>query len=387
MPVYKLCMKITKKNIPSLLIYIIVFLFVSSMMSSSASKSVKKQEDFSRVKTNIAFINEEESPLIEGLKDELGKVANFVEISDETEALQDALFFRKIVYILRIPEGFTQNFMNAKNTMLEKTIVPDSASSAYIDLSIDKYLNTARLYIQHMDGITQEELVSHLKNNLSEESKVEMPTSVLKADLNYSNYFFNYLAYSLLSILVLGMSALMISYNDSDLKRRVACSPLSDTVVNLQFILANLTFAVLSWLIMVIFCLIIDTKNILTLNTLYFIISSFIFAFCGSGMGFLIGSVAKGNQAISAITNVVVLGSCFLSGVFVPAELLGSTALKIASFTPTYWYVKANNQIAQLAHFDLAYIKPVLSDMAIVFCFGIAFFALSLVVRKNRRYS
>lgn len=387
MPVYNLCMKITKKNIPSLLIYIIVFLVVSFIMATSVSKSIKEQEGFLRVKTNIAFINEEESPLIEGLKDELGKVANFVELPDETEALQDALFFRRIVYILRIPQGFTQGFINGENMSLEKTIVPDSYSSAYIDLSIEKYLNTARLYIQHMNDITQEELVSYLNENLSKETNVEIPYSELKIDLNYSNYFFNYLAYSLLSILILGMSALMISYNDRDLKRRTGCSPLSDTASNLQFILANLTFATVSWLIMTIFCFIIDAENILTLNTFYFIISSFIFAFCGSGMGFLIGSVAKGNEAISAITNVVVLGSCFLSGVFVPAEFLGSTALKIASFMPTYWYVKANNQIAQLIHFDSAYIKPILSDMAIVFCFGIAFFALSLVVRKNRRYS
>ena len=387
MPVYKLCMKITRKNIPNLLIYIIVFLIVSSLMAASAQKSYKEQETFSRVKTNIVFINEEESPLIEGLKAELGKTANFIELPDETEALQDALFFRRIVYILRIPKGFTQRFINGDYMPLEKTIVPDTYSSAYIDLAINKYLNTARLYIQHMDGITQEELVSHLKENLSKETNVEIPSSELKADLNYSNFFFNYLAYSLLSILIMGMSALMISYNDRDLKRRVGCSPLSDTAANLQFILANLTFAMVSWLIMVIFCLIIDAKNILTLNTFYFVVSSFVFAFCGSGMGFLIGSVAKGTETISAITNVVVLGSCFLSGVFVPAEFLGSTALKIASFMPSYWYVKANNQIAQLTHFNFEYIKPVLSDMAIVFCFGIAFFALSLVVRKNRRYS
>ncbi len=387
MPVYKLCMKITKRNIPSLLIYIIVFLVVSSIMSSTAVKSIKEQVEFSRVKTNIAFISEEESPLVEGLKEELSKIADFVDLPDETEALQDALFFRKIVYILRIPQGFTRGFMNGENVALEKTIVPDSYSNAYIDLAIDKYLNTAKLYVQHMDNITQEELVSYIKKNLSEETKVEIPPSEIKADLDYRNYFFNYLGYSLLSILILGMSALMLSYNDRDLKRKLACAPLSETTVNLQFILANLTFALVSWLIMIILCLIIDAKIIFTLNTFYFIISSLVFAFCGSGMGFLIGSVAKGSEAISAISNVVVLGSCFLSGVFVPAELLGSTALKIASFTPTYWYVKANNQIAQLTHFDFNYIKPVLSDISIVFCFGLAFFALSLVIRKNRRFS
>ena len=145
-----------------------------------------------------------------------------------------------------------------------------------------------------MGGITQEELVSYLKENLSKETNVEIPYSEPEADLNYSNYFFNYLAYSLLSILILGMSALMISYNDRDLKRRAGCSPLSDTAANLQFILANLTFAMVSWLIMVVFCLIIDAKNSLTLNTFYFIISSFILPSAVRVWGFF-KEVCKGN--------------------------------------------------------------------------------------------
>ena len=40
------------------------------------------------------------------LNRELSRVANFVELPDETEALQDALYFRTVTYILRVPEGF-----------------------------------------------------------------------------------------------------------------------------------------------------------------------------------------------------------------------------------------------------------------------------------------
>lgn len=387
MPVYKLCMKIFKKNIPTLLIYIIVFLFVSFMITMSTSNAQKEQQGFSRTKTNIAFINEEESVFIEGLKDELSKVANFVELADETEALQDALFFRGVEYILRVPKGFTQGFMNGENVSLEKTIVPASASSAYIDLSVDKYLNTSKMYVNNMDRITQTELVTYLKEDLSKETSVEITSSEEKVELNYSNFFYNYLAYSLLSILIYGMSALVLSFNNRDIKRRVACSPLSDTSVNTQFALANLTFALASWLTMIVFCFIIDYKNINTMNTLYFVMNSFIFVLCGSGMAFLIGSVVKGSEAIAAITNVVVLGTSFISGVFVPSELLGSTTLRIASFMPTYWYVKANNQIARLSQFDFASIRPVFSDMLVVLFFAIAFFALAIVVRKNKRYN
>lgn len=358
------------------------------LITSSATNEQQKVNEFTRSKSNIAFISEESSFLIDGLKNELSKIVNFVDLPDNAEALQDALFFRKVSYILRIPQGFTQGFINGEEIVLEKTVIPNSISNVYIDLSIDKYLNTARLYIKTMDNISEEKLVEMLKADLAKGAGTEVLKSESKPQNHiYANFFFNYLAYSLLSILILGMSSMMISFNNNDLKRRVGCSPLSNTNISLQFILGNLTFALVAWLIMIVFCIMVDYKNSMNLNTVYFIMNSFGFAICGTSLGFFIGTVAKGEAAISAITNVVVLGSCFISGVFVPAELLSDTVLNIASFSPTYWYVRANNQIAQLTKFDFTHLQPVFINMLIVFCFALAFFAVAMVIRKSRKYS
>ncbi|MDD4783469.1 MAG: ABC transporter permease, partial [Syntrophaceticus sp.] len=295
--------------------------------------------------------------------------------------------FRSVSYILRVPEGFTESFMQGENVQLEKTIVPNSISNTYIDLCIDQYFNTARLYVQQMENISQESLVQYLKSDLAVGASVELKTvSDQSVNHNYANYYFNYLSYSLLSVLILGMAALMLVFYDSELKRRNACSPLSSKSVNLQFILAILVFTVLSCLIMVTFCILFNFKNSLNLNTVYFIINSFVFAVCGAGISFLIGNLVKSHNAIPAISNVVTLGLCFISGVFVPLELLGNTAIKIASFTPTYWFVKANNQIAELTQFGFADVEPIFSSMLIQIGFALAFFAAALVVNKKRRF-
>ncbi len=346
MQVFKLYMKIIRRNIPIMLVYVITFLVVALIMSSSMVKEQKKVASFERTKSKVAFIAEENSPLIDGFREELGKIANFIELPDETEALQDALYFRKVSYILRIPKGFTEGFMKGENVQMEKTVVPDSFSNAYIDLCIDKYFNTARLYINQMKGITQESLVQSLRLDLSESASVEVKTyGDEPADYRYGNYFFNYLSYSLFAVIIQGMGVLMLVFNNQDLKRRNTCSPVSINSINLQFLLANLVFTISSWLIMVIFTI------------------------CCSSVSFLIGNLVRGYEAISAISNVVTIGPCFISGAFVPQELLGESVLRIASFTPTYWYVKANNQIAQLTRFGL-----------------LAFFAVSLVVVKKRRF-
>lgn len=386
MQVFKLCLKIIKKNIPVMSIYIIVFLCVSLAMTKAISKEAPQNKGFTRSKSNVAFISEEETPLIEGFRQELSKAANFVDLPDETEALQDALFFRNVSYILRVPEGFTGSFMQGRNDIkLEKTSVPDSYSNAYIDIAIDQYFNIARLYIINAAHISQETLVENIRADLAIETALEQKSFSGKSTNNiYANYFFNYLPYSLLSILIMGMSSLMLVFHDKDLKRRNNCSPLSSYSFNLQFILATLLFTAATWLIMVFFCLLFNLQNAFNLNTFYFIINSFVFALCGASISFLIGNLIRNINAVSSVSNVLTLGLCFISGVFVPMELLGAQVLKIASFTPTYWYVQANNRIAALNSFDFTSVKPVLTNMLIVFTFTLAFFALSLVIGKRR---
>lgn len=382
MPVFKLCMKIIKKNIPTMLIYIFVFLLVSILISTSSTKDQEKLMNQS--KTNIAFISDENSVFINGLKDQLGTIANFVNIEDNTEALQDALYFRSVEYIIRVPKGFTDDFMSGKDVQLEKTIVPASISNAYIDLSINQYLSTAKLYINQVSGISQETLVQHLKTDLNKQTQVELlKTATDKGDTNFTKYYVNYLSYSLLSVILLGIGTIMMVFNNSDIKRRTGCSPLSPRNITIQYILANLMLALVTWIIMIVACLIINYKNTLNISSLYFLLNSFVFTVCCVSIGFLVGKFVKNQNAISAACNVITLGSCFISGVFVPQELLSDSVLKMASFTPTYWYVKANNVIAELSQFDYSHVSTVLSYMLIEMVFALSFFAVTLVVGKK----
>lgn len=386
MQVFKLCLKILKKNILTLLIYVIVFLGVAAIMASSSASEQVKDASFKQSKANIALLCEENTPLTAGLKQELAKIAHFVELSDKTEALQDALYFRTVSYILRIPKGFSEKIMNGEQIQLQKTVIPNSFSNAYIDLTIDQYLNSARLYVEQIEDISQESLVQYLKQDLAANTAIELKINEKQAaHQSISNYFFNYLAFSILSILILGLSTLMLVFNNQDLQRRNACAPLSTTNFNRQFVLAVLVFTVLSWLIMAVLCLSFTLKYGININTFYLLLNSLVFATCAASIGYLIGNLVKSPNAIPAISNVITLGLSFISGVFVPIELLGSTVLKFASFTPTYWFVIANNHIASLTNFNYTSLQPVLASMLIQTGFAIAFFAAALVLGKHRR--
>ena len=386
MPVFKLSLKIIKQNLSAMSIYLIILLVMSIMLTSAVKNEEKKVASFDRAKEDIAFISEEDTKLVQGLKDELSKVANFIELENETNAMQDALFFRDVVSIIQIEEGFTEKFINKEEVSLEISNIPDSYSSVYIGMTIDQYLNTARLYLGQDDSLSQEELTKNVAEDLGVTTPVNvLETGVNSIDLNSSVYYFNFLAYSLLAVLIFGLGTIMVAFKDPDIQMRNNSSPYSVTRINMETILGIFVFTLITWLIMISFHFILNTVSVFSTSSLYFIINSLVFTFCGTGISFLLGTIIKSRDAISTASNVLTLGSSFIGGAFVPQELLGDFALRIGSFTPTYWYVRANNHIGSLTVFNIETLKPVYSSMIVQIGFGVLFFTMAIISSNKKR--
>jgi ABC-2 type transport system permease protein len=387
MQVYKAFFKVIYKNLSQIMIYVGVFLFFAVVLTQTNSNPVNTS--FTDTKVNIVFINyDTDSKLIIGLKDCLSKSTNIVNIPDETEKLQDALFFRKVEYIVKVPKGFTDGFLSGKAVQLERTTVPNSTSGLFMDSIVNKYLNTAKNYSSNIKDLSQEQLVSFINKDLSEKTEVKLSSTERQNSKNEKcEYYFNYLAYSLFAILILGVSSVMMVFNNTDLKKRNLCSPLKLREMNFQMIFGNISFALLAWFVMILTSIIMYNSYMFTVKGLLFLLNSLIFTLAALSISFLIGNIIKSKNAMSAAANVVSLGTCFISGVFVPQVLLGKTVLTIASFTPTYWYVKANDNIAQLINYKMENIMPIFGNMLIIIGFTVAILAVTLAVIKQKRVS
>ncbi len=385
MIVFKTYFKIIKKLSSQLSIYLVIFLGLAVLFSFMGSTN--QVDKFTQSKTRVAFINNDEhSVLIKNFKDFLEKHSIYVDIEDKTEKLQDALFFREVEYIARIPAGFTTAIMSGKDTMIDKTVVSGSTSSIYTDMLINKYFNTAKLYVKNYKSITQEELVKQIEKDLSVETNVEIMTSGGKAvDTSETENYFNYLAYILISVIILGVSSIMMVFNNLNLKRRNLCSPIRNTSINIQILLGNIVFSIACWGLMIILAFILYKDKMFNINTLYFCINSLVLTLTILSMSFLVGIVIKSKNAQSGISNVLSLGLCFLSGVFVPQNLLGENVLAIAKFTPTYWYVKANRVIGNLTNFSADNLAPVITSLLIELGFAIALVSIALVMSKRKQ--
>lgn len=384
MQVYKLYFKILKKALPSLLIYIGIFITIMIFYSLNARDNNEKM--FRESKVKIAFFNhDEETKLIQGFKDYLSESCTFVDINDNKDDIQDALFFREVSYILIIPKGFTDQFLAGEEVNLEKLVVPDSTDATFVDISINNYLNTSRLYTLHGGELSQEDMVKYIKEDLETEVSVNIHSENKKANAyQFFITYYNYIVYAMLSALILGIGAIMVSFTKLDIRRRNRVAPISSTSLTLQQLLGNLTYMIALYVILIILGFVLNKEIILDRIMLLFMLNALIFSITSLSIAHLIGIVVKSKDATNGIANIIGMGSCFISGVFVPREYLGDTVLNIARFTPAYWYISANEGIGNLTNVTFQNVSPIYRNMLIQVGFAVAILAISLVVNKRK---
>lgn len=385
MPVFNAYFKVIKKNFASILIYFVVFMTMAVVFLSVGGSS-QAPAAFSSTKTNIALFAEEDSPLISGLKESLSKGTNIVPISDTTESIQDALFFSKIDYVLRIPAGFTEDFLSGSDALtLQKTARPMNPGSISVDLLVDKYLNLSRLYLQNAPGTTPSEVAANVLRDLNVSADVQMKSNDVQIKTTGVAESFRYLAYPILAILMMGITAIMMAFNNAEISKRNLCAPLSPSKMSLQLFLGNAVFAVILWAALCVISLSLYAKSGLNMGVLLLCLNALVFTvFCAS-VAFLAGKFIKTAIVQAAVTNVVSLGVCFLSGVFLDQYLMGETVLKIASFSPGFWYIKAVNGIKELTSFNFDNLKPIFNYMLIQLAFAAACIVIALVASKQKK--
>lgn len=376
-------MKVLKRNYPSIVIYLVIFLGLSLLFASQGSQQEEEYTSFSTVKAPVAVFMEEDTPLVRGFLQTLKETTYIVALEDKEDVISDALYFRIVTYIIRIPEGFTEDFMNGENVLLTKETVPGSVTNTYTDLSVNSFFSTAALYLAADEDISLEALAAKTNDALAQKTPVEVKSLNQMDENNYAKFYFNYMSYSLVSILVLGTSLIMLVWKDTDLYLRTEVSPLKRSSITLQKYLALCVFTLVTWVALNGAYFIVNPQSALDLPTMLHMGNSLVFAFTAMGMSFFIGTLLKSRNAISAVSNVVALGPAFISGAFVPQELLGQNVLNMAKVTPTYWYVSANNRISSLATLQEASKNSIFTYMLIVFGFGLLFFILSGIAGRK----
>lgn len=382
-PVLKAYFKVLKKMIPSIIIYIVMFLVIASLITAFGRTG---SAVFKQTKADVAFINYDgDTPLTNGLKNSISDNADFVNVKDNSQALQDALYFRNVEYVIKIPKGFTNDFLSGKDAKIDKTALSDSANGVYMDYMVNRYLNTVKLYKNSLPGLSQEQLIQRVKDNLSVKADTTLESYGAKAGkLSTIAKYFEVLAYFFLCVVILSVSSVMMAFNKKDFMMRTLSSPIRPVSMNMQLFFGHVFIMLTAWVCSIILGLVLCGTNVIGSNFALMCLNSFCFALFTLSVSFFIGHFAINNGALNGIVNAVALGMSFISGVFVPQQLLAGSVLAAAHFMPTFWYVTAMEDIKGLVNFNMANLQPIISAMLIELGFAAAFFALSLAFSRRR---
>ena len=155
MTVFKGYLKILKKNLGMLLIYLVIFFAIAIALQASARK--EHLGTFEKTRINVAVADRDQSKLSRGLIRYLSTIHNVSEISSEPSVMQEELFYRNAEYIVQIPKDFYEPCI-VDETPLSVTKVPGSYSSFYVDQQINVWLNSIRTYTAA--GFSQKEAAS-----------------------------------------------------------------------------------------------------------------------------------------------------------------------------------------------------------------------------------
>ena len=133
MQVFKLYMKILKKKRSTLLSYLIIFSIIWIGMSTINTKDINKSNTpFRNTVISIAYVDNDHSSLSKAFTNYLDDTMKVKPLAADKEALKDALFANEVNYIVTIPKGFEQHFLDQNSSNKLITQKKANATEAFL---------------------------------------------------------------------------------------------------------------------------------------------------------------------------------------------------------------------------------------------------------------
>lgn len=379
MIVFKTYLKVLNKCKGPVILYTVILLFFAyfSLQTNETGGG------FAAAKPKIFIINEDvDEGITAHLTNYLKDNCNLVSLDHHKEAIDDAIFYRDVSMAITIPEQFNENFMQGKKPQLEIRTTQDY-NAALAKIMLERYLSNASFYQQF--GYHEEALLKRIDTTMTQKSEVEMTSSLDNEGLSKAAYYFNFTNYSIIAGCIFVICIILAIFKNEMIAKRTLISSFSYRKLNRQLLLSNCLFAFGLWLLYIVIGIVLVKDVMLTMHGVMLMLNALVFTICAVTMAFLIANVVTNKNAINGIVNVVALGSCFLCGAFVPAEMLPDLVLKIAHVLPSYWFINANNLIAGTEQLNAETLQPIFFNMGVVLCFSLLFVIITNFISKRKR--
>lgn len=381
MAVFKAYMKIARKNIWMILLYLGIFFCVTILFQRFVPEGA---EGYTAESVPVGIVDEDGGEAAESLINYIGRTNETILLEDDRESLQEDLFYRNVGYIVRIPEGFMEKCILGEEK-IEAVTVPGTYAGYYVDQQVNSYMVYARSYAAA--GFTETEIASAMAHrDKAEVTLVDFSGNA--GQVPAYTFYYRYLPYLLLSVLGYVMGYILMGFRRGSLPQRMRASAVPERRQSVEGLAASLVIALALWGVSAAVSVVMYRQDIFESGKLiWYLLNSLVMMLTALSLAYLVGTLVKSSNALSGIVNIISLGMCFVCGVFVEISYLSAEVRKAAQFLPVYWYETVNTLLTDHGTVAGSTRTAVLSGIGIQIVFAIAFVCVTLAVAKRSRRS
>ena len=145
MTVFNTVLKIVNKYKFNIILYTVLLITFAGVNFKSGNNTT----NYIATKPDVYIVNYDENKgITKDLIKYLNKNTNIKKLNNNKEAINDALFYRDVNYIIYIPKDFRKNFLEGKNPKIKIKTTKDY-NSVLAENLLSNYIKTANIYLKN----------------------------------------------------------------------------------------------------------------------------------------------------------------------------------------------------------------------------------------------
>lgn len=379
MTVFKTFWKIVNKYKGTIILYTVMLISFGGINLASNDTTTT----FTSTLPNIAIVNnDQKSVLTNNLISYLSENSRVVDIENDEEKINDALFYRDVSYVVYIPKNYTNDVLKGMNPTIDIKSTNDYTSSLE-EMMLTDYLNLQNTYLKLTTD--QAKLTNYINDTLKDKSEVVLTSKVDTKSFSKVSRYFNFASYSILAVVIFIITLVLTSFKEKTVNKRIVVSSMNYKKHSGLILKSSLLYALIVWVLFSLLAIILLGKSLLNIRGLLLILNTLVFTLQALTFALLISSLVNNKDAIGGIVNVVALGSAFLCGAFIPSMYLPEKVVSISHIFPAYYYNNSNDLVTSLEVINLTTLKPFITNIMMMLVFMLVFIVLNNFVIKNKR--
>ncbi len=379
MTVFKTFWKIVNKYKGTIILYTVLLIVFGCINMTTSDNQIT----FVDTKPDVLIINkDEEVGITKNLVDYIKENSNISNVEDNDEAINDALFYRDVNYIIYIPENYRRDVLNGENPPIDIKSTGDYQASL-AEMMLKSYLRIQNIYAGRIDD--ENNIIDAINNSLAKKSNIEITSKIDIHKTSNATFYFNFASYSIMAVVIFIVCLVLSSFHEKTVNKRTIVSNMNYKKHNSKLLYASFVYAITVWVLVTVLGIILLGDIMFETRGIIYMLNSLVFTFCSLTIALFISTLVNNKNAVNGIVNVVALGSSFLCGAFVPVQWLPESVLKIAHILPAYWYINSNEQLKTIEIINFESLKPLFINMLVLISFGIVFIIINNIVSKKKQ--